>query len=297
MAYRKFWLENSLGAKYHLADRASAIFFYEPDGLGFSKEIETERVGNQETVISELIDMPTVSGELLFYKDTTSNKYQEYYNFIQFIKYKPLKLHYLPPNTQEDYVCNVVMTKLDKSEVSSDDNVLHCATEIRCLTHWQTSQTRTIVVTADASDDSKDYPLAYPYGYGAGSLNNIELRNEGTEAVGMVIEITGEAVNPQIALFDENNNEYGLLKLSGTFDYVRINTNDVEEEIYLERNGAPLANPVSYQDFVTYQGLTDDKIKTTFIQLNVGMTKMSCTFANEFDGSVSISWKPTYATV
>lgn len=64
---RQFYLENSLGKKYELTNKNFKQFLNEPEGLGFSKNLNVLRIGNVELITDEQYSMPSISGEVLFY--------------------------------------------------------------------------------------------------------------------------------------------------------------------------------------------------------------------------------------
>ena len=283
---RQFYLENSLGKKYELTNKNFKQFLNEPEGLGFSKNLNVLRIGNDELITDEQYSMPSISGEVLFY-DNLENAYQDYLEFINFVRYSPLKLYYLPPNMLFPYYIECSITQVDKSEYQRV-GYLSCPVTFYGYTLWQNSQESNLVVSNSENKDGKYYELIRPYHYAGNSLNSIEINNTGDVPIGFVFEVVGSVTNPRL-IASQNGIVYGQLKLNGTFDYIRVDSNDLTESIYLENNGTVITNPLSYQDLSIADGVSD----ITFFKLKIGESKLSfsCDKISSFEGNVSFKWK------
>lgn len=283
---RQFYLENSLGKKYELTNKNFKQFLNEPEGLGFSKNLNVLRIGNDELITDEQYSMPSISGEVLFY-DNLENAYQDYLEFINFVRYSPLKLYYLPPNMLFPYYIECSITQVDKSEYQRE-GYLSCPVTFYGYTLWQNSQESNLVVSNSENKDGKYYELIRPYHYAGNSLNSIEINNTGDVPIGFVFEVVGSVTNPRL-IASQNGIIYGQLKLNGTFDYIRVDSNDLTESIYLENNGTVITNPLSYQDLSIADGVSD----ITFFKLKIGESKLSfsCDKISSFEGNVSFKWK------
>lgn len=283
---RQFYLENSLGKKYELTNKNFKQFLNEPEGLGFSKNLNVLRIGNDELITDEQYSMPSISGEVLFY-DNLKNAYQDYLEFINFVRYSPLKLYYLPPNMLFPYYIECSITQVDKSEYQRV-GYLSCPVTFYGYTLWQNSQESNLVVSNSENKDGKYYELIRPYHYAGNSLNSIKINNTGDVPIGFVFEVVGSVTNPRL-IASQNGIVYGQLKLNGTFDYIRVDSNDLTESIYLENNGTVITNPLSYQDLSIADGVSD----ITFFKLKIGESKLSfsCDKISSFEGNVSFKWK------
>ena len=166
---RQFYLENSLGKKYELTNKNFKQFLNEPEGLGFSKNLNVLRIGNVELITDEQYSMPSISGEVLFY-DNLENAYQDYLEFINFVRYSPLKLYYLPPNMLFPYYIECSITQVDKSEYQRE-GYLSCPVTFYGYTLWQNSKESNLVVRNGENKDGKYYELIRPYHYAGNSLN------------------------------------------------------------------------------------------------------------------------------
>lgn len=287
--YRKFWLTNNNGDTFTFTDLNSKFFFNNPQGLGFSKSVDGVSLGNVMKVLSTEYNLLTISGSLLFY-DIREKAYQDYFDFVKFISYTPIKLHYLPPNTLNSYYCDIEVIQADKSEYSIQ-GYLEIPLQLLMTSHWQDDEER-IIEARNVVNDGKHYDLERPYYYGANDLENISLTNNGNDVVGFIVEIDGEVVNPQWTIYQDGE-IYGSCKLNGTFDKVIVNSRDGENEIYLENGGSVITNANTYQDLSITGGIL------TFCKLKTGTSKMVFTSGNigTFDGVVRVHLRNSYISV
>lgn len=294
MAYRKMWLINSLGNRYDFTSRNSRGFLHTPEGFGFNRTFTSLKVGNSELVTSHQFNLTDIKGELLFADGSNGDKYQAYYDFIQFAKYKPLSFHYLTPNNLNAYHCDVIFTQAEKGEVAFEDSMLHIPIVMHRLTEWLNDVDESYVMTNDPLDEGKYHDLIYDYHYAGTNLSNTPINNNGTDDVGFILEITGEVENPQFSL-TQGGETYGICKINGTYDYVMIDSIERTESIYLEYNGSAITNPEQYQDFTIRNGAS----YLTWLKLRVGQSQFSFTCGNidTFDGTVVLRFKNSFGTV
>lgn len=294
MAYRKMWLINSLGNRYDFTSRNSRGFLHTPEGFGFNRTFTSLKVGNSELVTSHQFNLTDIKGELLFADGSNGDKYQAYYDFIQFAKYKPLSFHYLTPNNLNAYHCDVIFIQAEKGEVAFEDSMLHIPVVFHRLTEWLNDVDESYVMTNDPLDEGKYHDLIYDYHYAGTNLSNTPINNNGTDDVGFILEITGEVENPQFSL-TQGGETYGICKINGTYDYVMIDSIERTESIYLEYDGSAITNPEQYQDFTIRNGAS----YLTWLKLRVGQSQFSFTCGNidTFDGTVVLRFKNSYATV
>lgn len=291
MNYRKFWLVNSLGNKYELTDKNIKTFLNTPQGLGFDRKITVQQIGNSEIITSQQFKLTDVTAELLFYAQQNGTIYQDYQDFIQFIKYKPLELHYQTPNEQESYYSEISITSLQKAEISSD-GILHCNATFHRLTEWLGKDV-VVELYNTPTGDGKQYPLERPYQYAGTDLSNKPIYNNGTDEIGFILRVEGEIQNMMFTL-SQGSDVYGVCKINGTYDFVEINSTEKDETIYLERNGSAITNPRQYQDFSVANGGY-----LTWCKLRVGESTFSFTAGNidTFDGKISLIYKNSYVSV
>lgn len=288
--YRKFYLKNGVGNTFTLTDKNFNYFMQDPQGLGFQKTVNGYTLGNVTKVTSSSYNFMTISGELLFYSER-ENAYQEYFNFVNFISFEPLQLFYLPPNTLTPYYCDIELTQADKSEYNKD-GMLHVPLSMQMTSRWLSSEETVIELSKSFVGDGKHYDLERPYYYAGNSLSNVEITNTGSEDIGMIIELNGDITNPQWT-FTQNSVVYGSCKINGTYDYVKVNSQDGEQSIYLENDGSIIANPTVYQDLSITGGVL------TFIKLKTGTSIFSFTSGNidDFNGTIKIRFSNSFVSV
>lgn len=293
MEYRKFWIVNALGNVYKLTDKNSKVFLNAPNGFGLNRSFASLKVGNSELVTAQQFNLTDITGELLFYSDTNGSKYQDYQDFIQFIKYKPLEFHYQTPNRLTSYFCDVILTQLSKGEVGTN-NVLTVPISMHRLTEWLNDEDYSIILVNSPVDDGKYYNLIRNYHYAGTNLQNTPINNNGTDDVGFIIEINGEVQNPQFTI-TQRGEQYGICKINGTYDYVMLDSVERTESMYLERNGSAITNPEQYQDFTIRNGAS----YLTWCKFRVGESIFNFTCGNidTFDGYITIRFKNSFATV
>lgn len=290
--YRIFYLQNAKGERFELTNVNFKQFFNNPSGLGFTKTYSSMRLGNVDTITSELFNLPIITGAIIFYHSSTASIYESYKKLIAFLNEGKIFLYYQTPNVSAPYYAEVNCIQVDKSEVGETDGILSCNVQFKMLEFWKTSIEREITVTTEF-ETGKKYPLKRPYYYGGNSLTNITVYNEGTMETPIEIEVNGECNTPQINFY-QNGEQYGAIKLDGEFDYVRINSKDDEEAIELMHQGSMLANPLSYQDLSVGN---PNQIYVTFVKLKQGTSNIVISFSSSFDGEVKLRWSDSYVSV
>lgn len=291
MSVREFWLTNADGTKFSLMPHTN--FLYEPQGLGYGVSLTTTKLGNTDVILSEMYNLGSVEGELLFMDNALGSKYQRYQEFLQFLSRKPIQLHYLPPNATDAYYCAIRVVSVEKTEVNHEDNVLHCPIQMYRQTMWF-NETPTVMEVGNTVTDGKSYPLDRPYAYGQNSLSNIALYNSGMADAAMKLEIVGSCTNPQWELYDDESVQYGACKITGTYDYVMINSDESNETIYLERGGSVIPNAANYQDLTVG---SPQQVYVTFLKLKPGSSRLVFIPDENFSGYVRITWRNSYVSV
>lgn len=289
--FRKLWLINSKENKYELSELHTNSFLQSPSGFGFSTQFSSVRYGNEEVMVDIQQSLPVVNGELIF-RGTLSEKYQEYQNFIQFTKYRPLKLYYQPPNvsSENSWFTECEIQQIDKAEVSPEDSMLHCPIQIYGTSFWKTAQEHDVAVSESYSDGFK-YPVSYPTKYEGNNFTNIQVQNNGTIDSGFEFVVNGSIKNPVLSLYQDNE-KYGEIRINGEFTKVIVDTKDSEESIILELNGSVLANPTQYFDLSS-----NGEYITPFPKLRVGDNVLTFSYGGTFEDEIHIKWRDLYGTI
>lgn len=292
MGIRKFSLANSNNATWQLTDPNFKAFATSPTGLGFASDPSFMRVGNDNIITYSQYSMGEKTFDIMFYGDTRAREYQMYNDFIKFLVYEPIYLLYETPNSKTTYRMKVKVMSLGKTEISPSNSALTCPITLAPLSFWEDNVANVITVTNTAQVGGKSYPLTRPYEYAELDTNNIAITCNGTLDSPMQITIVGRAVDPQFNVYDGNDVMYGAGKLSGTYDYVYINSEEADESIQLTRNSVDISNPYNYQD------LTLDAEQVTFVRLKALSTnRMAFSLSSGFSGYVQIAWRNRYLSV
>lgn len=292
--YRQFWLENQEGKIWNFTDKETKTFLNTPSGLGFEMNYSDHRVGNSMIITDEEHRLTDVQGTLLFHGNNSVDIYEDYYQFVKFLgKNEKLKLHYKTPNSFDSYYRHCFVSRLDKSEISTD-GIMRCSITFAVKSFWKNDNPNVLFIENTAPTDGKQYELERPYYYPANNLSNIRIINKGTVETSLKIVITGRTVNPTFRLYDSDFEQYGVIKMIGEFDKVIVDSDDLNENIELQKNGFPLPAPYSYQDFSLGK---KDKIKVTFLKIHSGVSFASFTSDDTFDGSIRLEWSDEYGSV
>lgn len=293
MNVRKFWFVNANNVAYQLTSRETNTFLSNPSGLGFTKNVMLDRVGDEADVLGETASFPMPNGELIFYGDTLAKKYDDYKKFIQFAKIKPLRFYYQTPDSFESSYIDCVIANLDKGEVGTD-GCLRCPIQLQGLSFWKNSK-ENIVKVEEVIEGGMIFPFTFPFTFEGNSYANIQVQNNGTLDVGFKFEIHDEITNPVLSLYQREYNDdtheyedvkYGEIRINGTYDEIRVDTRDKKQSIYLGLNGSAIANPTSKFD-LTGNGTYD----TPFPKLKVGTSKLTFAFGGTFNKAVYIKWQ------
>lgn len=277
---RKFWLTNGTTTggvlnEWHFTDESFKSFLHNPQGLGFSKTLSLVRYGNRQNITDSSDNFPSVQGELMFYDDENSDRYEKYNDFVRFVSYSPLVFHYQLPYL--DALDNDIIYTLDCDAVSlqktetKTDGVLTCPVTFTGLSFWKASKITT-----------------------TGTATSYTLTNNGDFPVGFEITVKGSLTNPYVTL-EQNSELYGEAKFidSTAFDEVYVDSVDGEQNVILKQSGSALPNPLSYQDL----SISNGSIYVTFVKLARGQSTLTIGYDSGSITSVSISFTPIYRSV
>lgn len=293
---RKFWLENQDGELWRFTDEESKTFLNAPTGLGLAVDYAGFRLGNAEIVNYQQYQLNNITGTLLFYKKSRAGIYDDYFKFMQFIsKNSLLKLHYQTPNDFENsYYCYCFVAQVDKGEIDNNRLVMQCPIVFKRQTFWRNDNKNVLNIENETQEDGKQYELYRPYYYASSKLNNIRIVNRGNAEATLKLTIFGETTNPTFRIYDNNNVQYGAVRMLGTFDEVMIDSDDLNENIVLKKNGAVLTAPYGYQDLTIG---APNQIYVTFIKIKSGVSHAVFTSDDTFTGSLRLEWSDEYVSI
>ena len=270
--YRQFYLTNAEGSVWQLTDQSFKAYLNAPQGLGQSETLVTTVYGDVARVNDEEYSFPQVTGEMLFYDDANSDRYQKYNDFARFISYKSLTLHYtIPTNPAETYTLPCYCTVISKGEVGRD-GILTCAVTFQGLDFWRGAEVTVIGST----------------------LTSTTLVNDGDYPVGFNIRLAGSMVEPYFTL-SQDGEVYGEAKFldSAAFDTVQVDSQDGQQKVVLTQGGSVVANPIAYQDL----SISNGEIYVTFIKLARGVSTLDVGKSSGTLTSVTVTYTPRYRSV
>lgn len=272
---RKFWLTNGTETngilnRYELTVPSSKVFLNNPTGLGYAQTLTTVQYADTLNA-TESQNFPTIAGEIVFFDESNSDRYDKYNAFVEFLSHQPLVLNYqIPKASPETYTMNVAVATLEKTE-SKQNNLLTCTINMQGLSRWKGAE---VTITGTAS--------------------SYTITNNGHMPCGMEITITGALTNPYFTL-EQDNELYGeALFIDQTpFDSVYVNSNDGKQNVILEQDGSILPNPLLYQDL----SISNGAIYVTFMKLARGTSTLTIGIDSGNISSVEIKFTPLYRSV
>lgn len=292
---REFWLENQDGNIWRFTDRESSTFLESPQGLGISNNYGGFRLGNAEIVNFIQSELTDIEGVLDFIGTSRELIYKSYFEFMEFIaKNSLLKLHYRSPNTFESYYRYVFVKQITKTEIDSGAYIMRCQVVFATQTFWRNDNRNYVAVTNEISEEGKSYALKRPYFYSYNDLQNIKVYNRGTVETAMKIKIQGATKDPVVYVYDNRGIRYGVIKFIGEFDEIIIDSDDLNQNITLIKDGAILTAPYSYQDLSVGSA---NEVYVTFVKLKSGDSTLRFQNDGTFTGSVVIEWSDEYVSV
>lgn len=268
--YRKFWLTNGSNTTIQLAEESSKIYLNNPTGLGMAQNITTTQYADVLQGISSQ-NFAQVGGEILFWSDSNSDKYDKYNKFVEFLTHTPLTLFYqIPTSPTQTYSMDVDVLSIDKTEVKTD-GLLRCNFSLQGLSRWKgTEITKT------------------------GTASTYSLTNNGHLPCGFEITVQGTAMNKMYFTLEQDSELYGEAKFTTTsLSSMYVNSKDGEQEIVLESGGTPVTNPTAAQDL----SISNGSIYVTFVKLARGTSTLTIGMDSGSITSVEIKYTPLYRSV
>ena len=294
---RRFWLTNSKGERFSLMGKEP--YLHNPSGLGYQVELQTVQLGTNQLITAERYDLGTFTADLVFFGNRPT-QYQAFQTFLRFIRWLPLQLHYALPNSSEEYYCYVRINSVQKSEISPTDNVLHIPVTMLRQSMWYSGTENVVEVSNSPSNNDKEYALDRPYVYAEISTEYIEVYSDGQTDMPFRLEVSGSAQDFTYEVYDQNAGSagygemYGAGKITGTYDVIIVDSDEMNETLYLENGGSVVANAINYQDLTVG---APPNTYVTFIKLRPGRSGIYFTYDNAFAGSVKVSWRNAYVTI
>lgn len=130
MDVRTFKLYNSKGSELDLMSKSH--FLSSPSGLGYSRNNTFRQVGERFILVSSKQNQGTIEGTIIL---APSDIYKNYQELVSFLSYSPLQIKYTPYTGGGDYFRDVVVSKLEKTEIDKN-GYMSCPISFQCITPW-----------------------------------------------------------------------------------------------------------------------------------------------------------------
>lgn len=312
MDVRRLYLRNGRDEVFNFMN--TSHFLVSPGGLGANISLPTVRVGDSEMLTGKSYNLMTFTGEIMF-TGTREEVYQNYRAFIRFLNTDYMRLCYQPVGEEKAFYCRAEVSIITKTEVGNRDSILHVPIQIKCLQFWR--KTPMISVSVEPTTmDGKNYPLTrrlpsdpdgVGYYYHANAFKKIILTNNGDVETPLDIIVRNDTVrNFTYALYEytgsydeiddseENYSVYGRGRIIGTYRYIEVDADDIDEKIVLKTGTNTLTNTYNYQDLSIG---SPNEIYVTFLKLKPGRNALTLNVGDDFTGDVLIRYWDMYYTI
>lgn len=276
---RTFRLVNGAGESCNITDRQ--LFFHDPSGLGFNRQLKYRQVGDRFVRVSSKVSQQDITGKVALLGD---DPYLSYFNFVQFLNKEPLTLLYTP-NDQASasspsgttYRRNVNVKKVDKTEMEHQ-GYLDCSISLTPLTPWY----KYVAVSNGNIDTSEVLHWGVTWGVDWGPLNEYERGIVANSSMASPSKITiyGPITNPSWTHY-VNGIAKGTGKVLATIDTNEYLLVDCTVDPYRilkvsALNDMVLSDLYEYSDFSTKR----------FVELQNGVNTLAVSGDNAIDPTV-----------
>lgn len=278
---RKFSLINNDGTSYNLTEKRKS-FLYNVDGLGYSRETEFQRIGENLSIVKDNLAQGIISGTIKFWQPGAD---LQYFQFAQFCQNKPLKLKYVTP-TGNTYYRDGYVTSISKSD--GNNTPLTVSIEFTSNSPWYKNVN--IFNGGDVQGSGKTYNYTYDYTYAEGVQQSVVINSDSYIDSPVRITLYGPLTNPVWSHY-LNNNLVSTGKVVGTVNAgnkLVIDTTTIPYSIkQYDMNDNLISDMYQLSDFSTYR----------FVLLGYGENIISVT--NDLIGVIKIGAEARieYATV
>lgn len=189
---RQFMLENGAGNQYSLMERKH--WLYEPKNLGAKFNSKYEQVGPNFIRTQRVTKPDDITGKVQF----TSNQYQEYFDFIEFLAVEPLTLIY---TSNAAHKVSVDIKEIEKAEID-ENGILSCEIKLKRLSRWY----KHVTINNDGNVNAgKRYAHTYPFTYTDMEPETAIIESDSGYPSPTKISIFGPATNPTWTQYLNNN--------------------------------------------------------------------------------------------
>lgn len=189
---RTYKLVDNDGNTYDITAKEKA-FFYNVSGLGYEREIDTQRIEDRYAVLSDKLAQIIIEGTLRFFKPGAE---EEYFKFAQFSQNAPITLLYNPGHGE--YYRKGLISKIERND---GPDILTIKVSFKPTTPW----IKDLNVNNDGQIvGGKVYDYEYDYTYSDSVEGSIILTSDSYLSSPCKLTIYGEVVNPIWRHYVEN---------------------------------------------------------------------------------------------
>lgn len=185
MNIRRFRLINKNGEGYDLTTRSH--FLHTPYGLGFQRETEYQRLGNQYIILNDAFAQAQIQGEVFF---PNPGAYTKYYEFVRFCQNAPLYLLYKPAG--REFIRVVRLSYVEKTELEAGGLNIQVTFDALTLFYEQVSAFNDKAI----AQTGKTFNYKYNYVYSGGALNTVTIQSDSYAESPCTVYIYGACENP-----------------------------------------------------------------------------------------------------
>lgn len=234
----EFLLVNEKGQSFSLMDMNKYCLITEPNGLGYSYNIEYQQLGSYFIENVRKIEQGRISAQLVF------KNYDNYSFLVNFIETSEnLKLLYKIPYKKgnREFYRDVDIVSLTKTCMNEEEKLKETIT-INCKSLWY-EKTEIIYDISPIGNEIR-WDFFWDSIFMSYDNRNISFENKGHTAAPFTLEMEGHLISPSIFLF-QNNQEIAGLKINTTFEeYEKFLYSSKDNDIYIykQRTDGSLVN-------------------------------------------------------
>ena len=181
---RTYTLINNDGETYDITVKDKA-FFYNVSGLGYERDIDTQRIEDRYAVLADKLNQVNIDGTIRFFQPGAE---QEYFNFAQFCQNAPLTLVYNPGHGS--YYRKGRVAKIDRKDGT---DTLEIKVSFKPSTPWIKDLNKN---NDNIVSGGKVYDYTYDYTYTDTIEGSIVMESDSYLSSPCKLTIYGEVVNP-----------------------------------------------------------------------------------------------------
>lgn len=226
---RGFRLVNEKGQNYSLMDIENYCLLTEPSGLGYSYSTEYEQLSNVFVENLRKFEQGQITGTV------NCLKYDNFKELVDFIeKADSLKLAYKIPfkNGEKEYLKDVNVRSLSKTQIQQT-GVISETIVFDCLSLWY--EQTTAIFTIEPRTNEIRWDFKWDSRFSDYENRSLQYINEGHVEAPILVEISGEVVNPYIELYVEGQ-LYQTVTFSTTIhQYEKLLYGTKENDFYIQK--------------------------------------------------------------